>query len=77
MPVDELRRHAEQRAWSGLLRECAADDIVGDGTHQYASQGACVDVTTGIIYCNLPGSDVSAFPLTETTCISYNTGNTG
>ena len=56
-----------------LVAACAGArrlDIVGDGTRQYASQGACMDVTTGIIYCNLPGGDVSAFPLTESICIN-------
>ena len=48
------------RPWPGAMRSlvlvaaCAGArrlDIVGDGTRKYASQGACLDATTGIVTC--------------------------
>jgi len=43
-------------------------DIVGDGTRQYASQGACYDPTTQITVCFRPGATSSNPSLTQTEC---------
>ena len=45
-----------------------AADIVGDGTRQYASQGACMDPTTQITVCFRPGATSSNPSLTQTEC---------
>jgi hypothetical protein len=56
----------------------AADIVAGgggnvDGSRKYASQGACMDATTGIVACHAAGSS-SASPLINTTCLDA--GNT-
>ena len=51
-----------------------AADVVGDGTRQYASQGACMDPTTQITVCFRPGATSSNPSLTQTECEAV--GNT-
>ncbi len=54
-----------------LVAACAGArrlDIVGDGTRQYASQGACYDPTTQITVCFRPGATSSNPSLTQTEC---------
>ena len=54
-----------------LVAACAGArrlDIVGDGTFQYASQGACYDPTTQITVCFRPGATSSNPSLTQTEC---------
>ena len=71
------------RPWPGPMRflvlvaACAGArrlDIVGDGTFQYASQGACYDPTTQITVCLRPGATSSNPSLTQTECEAV--GNT-
>jgi hypothetical protein len=60
-----------------LVAACAGArrlDIVGDGTFQYASQGACYDPTTQITVCFRPGATSSNPSLTQTECEAV--GNT-